>query len=137
MKILFQIGLILGLSLFLNNVFAYGSGSSSKACEKPSFSKFQPTPDATVPTFSDFSFTASSNTSAPSLEVTISSGSFKQAFKAKDLTITELPNGGLAVKGQLQTPLTEGFARLNIAAKSKRGCDKADGYLIKLGTGGQ
>lgn len=40
-----------------------------------------------------------------------------------------------SVKGKLQNPLKEGFARLNIDAQSKRGCAVAAGYLIKLGTG--
>jgi hypothetical protein len=137
MKTLLQTGLILSLHLFFNSAYAYGSQGGSKACEKPSFSKFQPAPDATVQAFSDFSFTASPNTSAASIAVNISSGTLKYAFQAKDLQISALKNGALEVKGHLQNPIREGFARLNIAAKSKRGCDKAEGYLIKLGAGSQ
>lgn len=136
MNTLLQIGLILGSSLFLNNAFAYGGGSS-KTCEKPSFSQFQPAPDAAVASFGDFSFSASPNTSAPSLTVSISAGNVKHAFTAKDLQITELKSGALQIKGHIPNPIREGFVRLNIAAKSKRGCDKADGYLIKLGSAGK
>lgn len=135
MKTWLAFGVLMLPTLFLDTAYAYGSGSSSKACEKPSFSKFQPAPNESVPAFNEFSFTASPNTSTPSIAVVISSGEFKHIFKANDLHITELKNGALEVKGKLQNPLKEGFARLNIDAKSKRGCAVAEGYLIKLGTG--
>jgi hypothetical protein len=135
MKTLFHIGLILLPNLFLNTAHAYGSQGGAKACEKPSFSKFQPAPNAAVQAFSDFSFTASPNTSSASIAVTVSSGTVKHAFKTNDLQITERKDGRLEIKGRLENPIRAGFVRLNIAAESKRGCDKAEGYLIKLGAG--
>jgi hypothetical protein len=137
MKTLFRIGLILLSNLFLDTAYAYGSQGGAKACEKPSFSKFQPAPNAAVQSFSDFSFAASPNTSSASIVVTVSSGAIKHAFKHKDLQIAELKGGGLQVKGRLENPIDGGFVRLNIDAESKRGCKKAEGYLINAGSGGK
>jgi hypothetical protein len=137
MRTYIQIGLMLLPALFTDTAYAYGSGVGSKACEKPSFSEFQPAPGSLVPFFSDFSFTASPITSAASIVVGISSGALKYAFKAKDLQIATQKNGALKVKGRLEKPLHEGFVRVSIAAQSQSGCANADGYLLKLGTAGR
>jgi len=137
MRTFIQIGLMLLPVFFIDTAYAYGSSGSSKACEKPSFSKFQPAPDSTAPSFSDFSFNASPNTSAPSIEVGISSGGVKRTFKAKDLQIAAQKNGVLEVTGRMDNPLREGFVRLDIAAKSHSGCGNAEGYLVKLGKAGR
>jgi hypothetical protein len=133
MKSLLETGvLLLGLCLFSEFASAYGSGGSAKACEKPQFSKFQPPPDTSVQTFSEFSFTASPHTSPASIEVSISAGGIKYAFKSKDLQISTQQAGSIHVVGRLSKPLREGFARLNVTAASNSGCSVTEGYLIKL-----
>jgi hypothetical protein len=120
------------LSLPFNVAFAYGSSSGSSSCTKPSFSEFQPSANKYLQSFREFSFVASSNTTASSVEVTVSAGPVKQHFVAKQLDITQHPSGRLQIKGKLDRPFQHGFARISMKAHSKPGCEKADGYLIRV-----
>ena len=120
------------LSFGVETAQAYGSGASSHSCEKPSYSKFQPAVSKYLQSFSEFSFEASANTSPTSIVVTIGSGENQLHFDHKELEITQLSTGHYAVKGKLDKPLEGGFARLNVTAHSKPGCEKTDGILIRI-----
>lgn len=120
------------LSLPMDYALAYGNSSSSSSCAKPSYSEFNPTANESLQSLSEFSFVVSSNTTASSIEVNISAGSFKKHFSAKELDITQQRSGRLTVKGKLDKPLEQGYARISVTAHSKPGCEKTDGYLIKL-----
>lgn len=120
------------LSLQFDAAFAYGSSSSSSSCKKPTFSEFKPSANKYLQSFREFSFSASSNTSPNSIEVSISAGSTKEHFTSKQLDITEQASGRLEVKGKLDKPFQHGFVRISVKAHSKPGCDQSDGYLIRV-----
>lgn len=120
------------LSLRIDAVYAYGSSSSSKSCDKPSFSEFQPAANKYVQSFREFSFVASSNTTPGSVEVNISAGPVKEHFSAKQLEITPQASDRLVVKGKLSKPFQHGFARISVTAHSKPGCEKTDGHLLRV-----
>lgn len=121
------------LSLAANTAFAYGgSSSSSSSCEKPHFSEFQPSANKYLQHLREFSFVASANTSPSSIEVNISAGQYKEHISAKQLEITPQPSGRLEVKGKLNQPFQHGFARISVTARSKPGCEKTDGFLVRV-----
>lgn len=119
-------------SLSANVVHAYGSNQSSSHCDKPIFSEFQPATNKYTQSFSEFSLLASSNTSPTSISVNVSAGDIKYHFTAKELQIKPSKNGHLEVKGKLVRPIEHGFARVSVTAHSKPGCDKTDGYLVRI-----
>lgn len=120
------------LSLPMDSALAYGSSSSSSSCDKPKFSEFKPNANTYLQSFREFSFVASSNTTASSIEVNISAGKIKEHFSAKQLEITPQKSGRLEVKGKLDKPFQHGPARISVKAHSKPGCEKTDGFLIKV-----
>ena len=121
------------LSLAAHTAFAYGgSSSSSSSCEKPHFSEFQPSANKYLQHLREFSFVASANTSPSSIEVNISAGQYKEHISAKQLEITPQPSGRLEVKGKLNHPFQHGFARISVTARSKPGCEKTDGFLVRV-----
>ncbi|MGY6275684.1 hypothetical protein [Methylomonas sp. MgM2] len=122
------------LLLFANvdAVYAYGSSSSSNTCHKPTFSEFQPAANKYLQSFRAFSFVASSNTTASSIEVTVSTGKIKHHFTAKELEITPRRSGQLEVKGKLNRDFQHGFVRISASAHSKPDCKNSDGYLIRV-----
>ncbi len=124
------VAIFLGLSL--NTAHAYGSGQSSSHCEKPVFSEFQPAANKYLQSFNEFSFLASSNTTPTSVEVQINAGANKYHFTHKDLEITPQKSGRLEVSGKLPRPLEHGFVRLSVTAHSKPGCERTDGYLLRI-----
>jgi len=132
MKPLYLIAATLLLCMNNATAYAYGSSSSSSSCHKPTFSEFQPATNKYLQTFRDFSFVASSNATASSVEVTISAGKIKYHFTAKDLQITPRKSGQLEVKGKLDRDFQHGFARISVTAHSKPGCEGTDGRLIRV-----
>lgn len=132
MKPYYLIHVMLLLCLNADTVFAYGSSSSSSSCHKPRFSKFTPAANQELQSFSEFSFVASSNTVAASIEVNISAGGIKHHFSAKELEIIPKNSGQLEIKGKLDTPYEQGFARISVSAHSKPECKQTDGYLVKV-----
>ena len=120
------------LCMNLETAFAYGSSSSSSSCHKPTFSEFQPATNKYLQSFREFSFVASSNTTATSIEVTVSTGKNKHHFTAKELDITPRRSGQLEVKGKLNRDFQHGFARISVTAHSKPGCEGTDGRLIRV-----
>lgn len=132
MKPHYLISAALLLNLNIDTASAYGSASSSSSCHKPSFSEFTPAANKYLQSFREFSFVASSNTTPTSVEVNISTGQVKHHFSAKELQITSRKSGQLEVSGKLDRPFQHGFARISVTAHSKPGCEKTDGYLIRV-----
>lgn len=120
------------LCLNASAAFAYGSSSSSSSCHKPTFSEFTPAANKYLQSFREFSFVASSNTSASSIEVNISTGREKHHFSSKELQITPRRSGQLEVKGKLNSPFQHGFIRISATAYSRPDCKHTDGYLIRV-----
>lgn len=132
MKHLLKTAAALILCLSVNTAYAYGGSSSSSSCEKPSFSEFQPSANKYLQNLREFSFVSSSNTTPSSIEVNVSAGQYKEHITAKQLEITPQPSGRLEVKGKLNQPFQHGFARISVTAHSKPGCDKTDGFLVRV-----
>lgn len=132
MHTLFKIAIISGLMLGTASAYAYSSSPSSSHCEKPAFSEFQPAANKYLQSLSEFSFTATSHTTAASIEVSVTAGPIKYHLTHKDLDIDTQKSGRLSVSGKLPRPIEKGFARINITAHSKPGCEKTDGYLVRI-----
>lgn len=132
MKHLLKTAAALILCLSVNTAYAYGGSSSSSSCEKPSFSEFQPSANKYLQNLREFSFVSSSNTTPSSIEVNVSAGQYKEHITAKQLEITPQSSGRLEVKGKLNQPFQHGFARISVTAHSKPGCDKTDGFLVRV-----
>lgn len=111
---------------------AYGSSSSSQHCDKPVFSDFQPATNKYLQSFSEFSLVASANTTFTSIVVNVSAGETKYHFTHKELQITQQPSGRMEIKGKVDRPIEGGFARVSITAHSKPGCEKTDGFLVRI-----
>jgi hypothetical protein len=115
---------ILMLMVATSNVWAYGSSSSKKACNKPKFSEFAPANNAEVTAKSAFSFTASGNTNPESIIVTV---------KNQPVAVTVTPkNQGFKVSGILPDTLKGNFARISITADGPNQCKGSDGWLVKI-----
>lgn len=121
------------LSLIATGAFAYGdSQSSGHHCEKPTFSEFQPAPNVYLQSFKEFSIVASSNTVPTSISVNLSAGQAKFHFSAKELEINQMKNGKYAISGKLERAIEHGFIRVSITGHHKPGCDKTEGYLVRV-----
>lgn len=132
MKSSFSIAAAIYLCLSANLAHAYGSSPTTHHCDKPIFSDFQPSVNKYLQSFSEFSFLASANTTPTSVEVNLSIGGNKIHFGPKELMISPHYNGRLEVRGKLDRPVENGFARLSVTAHSKPGCEATDGYLIRI-----
>ena len=115
---------VLIMVTFTNPSWAYGSGSSQKACKKPKFTQFTPAHLAEVSPGAEFSFQASALTNPKSIEVSVK----KQAV---DMLITE-KNNGYRVTGTLPLALQNSYARINIKASGTNNCKASDGWLLKI-----
>lgn len=115
-------------------VMAYGSqgGGGSSNCDKPKFADFQPAPNKYTQSLTEFSFEASSNTTPTSIVVTIVAGNRELEMTAKDLDISVLRSGRLEVTGRIRPAIEHGFARINVVAHSKPGCEQHDGFLVRI-----
>ena len=115
---------ILMLMIATSNVWAYGSSSSKKVCNKPKFSEFVPANNAKVSAKSAFSFVASASTNPDSIIVTI---------KDQPVAVTVTPkNQGFQVTGTLPDTLKGNFARITITADGPNQCKGSDGWLVKI-----
>jgi hypothetical protein len=114
---------ILSLTLSANDVWAYGSSSSS-ACTKPKFTEFKPVNNAVIAAGATFSFMASAGTNPESIVVTVKS-------LPVDITVSD-KNKNLFVQGKLPTSLKGDFARININAEGPNQCKGSDGWLVKI-----
>ncbi len=113
------------LMLVSSTSWAYGSGSSSKACEKPKFSDFVPAENAEVAAGTSFSFTASKNTYPNTIKVTV---------KGMPASISVAPKnaGSFQVTGTLPGSLEGAYARIGITAEGQNNCKGAGGWLVKI-----
>lgn len=123
MKI-FNLLMILSLTVMATNVMAYGSSSSKKACKKPTFKNFTPAHLATVEPNTEFSFLASGSTNPDSITVSIK----KQTV---DVEIKKTNNGYL-VTGTLPESLQSTYARIVIKAAGTNKCKGNDGWLLNI-----
>jgi hypothetical protein len=107
--------------------WAYGGGgsSSTKACAKPKFSNFAPAANSEVAPGTSFSFTASSNTYANSIQVSVKG-------QAADIQTEQQGSGDIAVKGNLPASLKGTYARIDISADGKARCKGTGGWLVKI-----
>lgn len=115
----------LGLFMVMTPVvWGYGSSSSSKACEKPSFSQFSPPDKADVSPNAAFSFMASPNTKPETIKVVV---------KNIPLSIAVKPVAqGFQVSGTLPETLHGTYARINIAAEGANQCKGSGGWLVNV-----
>lgn len=113
---------------------AYEGGSAvdptSALCRNVQFSEFTPqqysqdTNNTEVAPESEFSFLASKETFPNSIAVTI---------KNEDVPITVKPHyAGYHVTGSLPSNLMGTFVRINITADGPHGCQRGDGWLLKV-----
>lgn len=116
------------------NVWAYEASpdaSSTDPCTQVIFSAFTPAPfsaeknNVEVAPKSGFSFLISKAAVASSITVKI---------KDEKVPVTvKTINNGFLVNGKLPESATGRYIRLNIFVKGPGGCDKADGWLLKVG----
>ncbi|MDQ7090500.1 MAG: hypothetical protein Q9M50_07625 [Methylococcales bacterium] len=123
---LHQIIILLFFIAFTNQVAAYGTSSSKKACKKPTFSEFSPPKLTEVKLQSEFSFIASSTTDPKSIKVTVK----KQSVAIK---VSEKGNKYL-VTGTLPAEIKGAYARVNINATGTNKCKGNNGWLLKIKT---
>lgn len=119
-KLIFSLLASLFLPLAAGTAQAYGvshHGGPLLSCEPPSFFDETPPRDARIPSFQDFSITASDNTEAGTVKAWVNN-------EPVDVIITEERSGRLLIKGSLKTPLTTGKAWMRVTADSKDGCDQ-------------
>ncbi|MDH4085094.1 MAG: hypothetical protein OEV99_15520 [Nitrospira sp.] len=108
----------------------YAPGSLDP-CTQVYFSAFTPPPfsvennNVAVAPKSEFSFLASKTTNWPSITVKIKD-------EKVPVTVTTITNGYLA-KGKLPDSVKGRYIRVEIFAKGPNDCDKADGWLLKVG----
>ena len=115
---------VLMVSFFCSNVFAYGSSSSKKACAKPKLSQFSPIHLATVLPQSQFSFLASALSNPETIVVSVK----KQLV---DVEIKKI-NKGYSVQGVLPASLKNTYARVDIKVTGTNNCIANDGWLLKI-----
>jgi hypothetical protein len=119
---------ILGLSLLMviaQAAWGYGGSSSSKACEKPGFSRFSPPDKAEVSPNAEISFIATPNTKPQTISVSV-----------RDIPVTiavkPVAQGYLAT-GVLPAALRGTYARINITAEGANRCKGSGGWLLNIG----
>jgi len=128
----FAVAILWGVSA--QSALAYGNSGSGTGCHKPTFSSFQPAVNKYTQAFREFSFVTSSNVAPTSIEVSISAGSGKYHFTAKDLEITQQKNGQYEVKGKTDRVLEHGFVRIDVNAHTvgHASCHGSGGVLVRI-----
>lgn len=135
LRTILQLGLAVGVCGIAGQVSAYDtspySPGSTDPCTQVYFSAFTPAPfsaeknNVEVAPKSEFSFLASKSTNYPSITVKIKD-------EKVPVTVTQNTNGYL-VKGKLPASVKGRYIRLEIFARGPNDCDKADGWLLKVG----
>jgi len=131
---LVQLVLVASICGIGSHVSAYDAspniGTAEGSCADVIFSAFTPAPyshekgNEAAPK-SDFSFLASKATRIDSLKVTV---------KDEKVPITITPQGnGYLVKGKLPASATGSYVRVDIFAEGLTLCQRADGWLLKVG----
>lgn len=102
-----------------------GAGSSSTACMKPHFSKFQPEHLTTVAPEAEFSFMVMNVQKPEQIEVFVKSQPIKISVEDKDTF--------MIVKGKLPADLKKTAARIQIKVTTKvEKCNAEDGWLVTI-----
>jgi hypothetical protein len=132
---LLRLVLAVGVCGTAGQVWAYDASpnisSGVDACADVILSAFTPPPfsvdknNTVVAPKSEFSFLASKNTNSQHITVKIKD-------EKVPVTVTPISNGFL-VKGKLPASVKGSYIRLDIYAKGPNDCDKADGWLLKVG----
>lgn len=135
LRTLLQLVFSLGVCGSFGNVWAYDASpyapGSTDPCTQVYFSAFTPTPfsaeknNVEVAPKSEFSFLASKTTNWPTITVKIKE-------EKVPVTVTTITNGYL-VKGKLPESAKGRYIRVEVFAKGPSDCDKADGWLLKVG----
>ncbi len=135
LRTILQLVVAVGLCGTVGQVWAYDTspytGGSYDPCAQVYFSGFAPSPfsadknNVTVAPNSEFSFLASKPTNWPSITVKIKD-------QKVPVTVTTIANGYL-VKGKIPATASGSYIRVEIFAKGPNDCDKADGWLLKVG----
>lgn len=113
------------LVFFATGALSYGGGGGEASkCKKPAFKDLSPPQSSVVSPGTGFSFTASANTNPASIKVEVMGHEVDLGIKK---------NGNIKVSGNLPSELTEGYARINILARSSGRCEMRDGWLLKIG----
>ena len=105
-------------------------GTAEGSCADVSFSNFTPPPYSyekgnEAASKSEFSFLASKATRVDSIKVTI---------KDEKVPVTITPQGnGYLVKGKLPASATGSYVRVDIFSQGATGCQRVDGWLLKVG----
>lgn len=105
-------------------------GTAEGSCADVIFSAFTPPPYSyekgnEVAPKSEFSFLASKATRVDSIKVTI---------KGEKVPVTTTPfNNGFQIKGKLPASATGSYVRVDIFAQGPNQCERADGWLLKVG----
>ncbi len=109
----------------MQDIFAYGSGGSSKTtCKKPGFSGFSPPHLAKVSPQSEFSLLVTGKVQPESIHVTVK----KQAV---DVDVKK-QGSKILVTGQLPDSIENTYARINVSAKTTQNCKGSDGWLVQV-----
>lgn len=95
-------------------------------CTAPIFFEESPGKDAKVPVFEKFSFTASDNTDAATLQVWVNA-------KPVKFSVEEQRSGRLAVEGFVDQPITSGKAWIKVTGVSHDGCDQLHTWNVFVG----
>jgi hypothetical protein len=122
---------IVGL-LAVYGACAYADNTAGHHCDRPKFTNFEPPMNKYTQSFGEFSFEASANTVPASIVVTVTVGGKQRQWTAKDLDIDELRSGRWEITGKIYPPVGSGFARVDVQAHSKPGCEHHDGFLVRV-----
>ena len=113
----------------MSNAYAYGGGNqSAAACNAPSFKLLEPA-SKSVASLAQFAIETSANINQKSVAVSV------KRNPVKNLDISEQRGGKLLVKGTLEQPVNEGYARISINAETLYKCPGKEGWLIKIEKG--
>lgn len=132
---LLRLVVAVGMYGAVGQVWAYdaspNTGGSLDACTQVNFESFTPPPfsqdknNVEVAPKSEFSFLASKTTNPQRITVKIKD-------EIVPITVKPISNGFL-VKGKIPASVKGSYIRVDIYAKGPNDCDKADGWLLKVG----
>ena len=133
LRTILQLVFALGLSVSVGQAWAYDTspytGGSYDPCVTVGFSAFTPAPfsadknNVAIPPKSEFSFLATKTM----LKV-------KVKVKGEEVPVTmSTINNGILVKGKIPATIKDSYIRVDIFAIGPSQCEKADGWLLKVG----
>lgn len=133
LRTILQLVLALGISGTVGQALAYDSSpntpNSYDPCMAVTFSAFTPPPfsvdknNVAVQPKSDFSFLATKNMTGVTVKI---------KDEVVPVTVTSI-NNGILVKGKIPASIKGSYIRVDIYAKGPSQCEKADGWLLKVG----